>query len=146
MKIIFISFLILMVFTACTTVLNVSSIPCDELDDAKDVLKRVFYSQTDKFNPNTFEINDNSVQWSKQRLTSTLTIFSEYNSASTVEYTNIIYFDMIQSCMIQKKQRHYELHVWISSQKHSFLLVLWDEETAIKGYSAFLCLKRSASK
>ena len=134
--------MIVALVTVAQSNIEFDPIPCSDLVDAKEIIKKVYRSQREKEAPNELEITDKYIAWSKQKSKSNMWSYSR----STVTLSNTVYYDMISDLRLIRNKRHYEIIIISKSSKTKYKIILWDKELAVEGYSAIKCMIEQSKK
>jgi hypothetical protein len=112
-------------------------------EKALNSIERLIKSQGDKFTPNSLEITNEYVAYSKEYREGGS--FGWYGGgASTVNRSNSLYFDMIDRIVFVKKKGHYEIRVHSKASNKWKLFFCWDFEIAQKGVNGFAYMMQNA--
>jgi tetratricopeptide (TPR) repeat protein len=114
------------------------------IEKALRAIERLIRSQGEKFTPNSLEVNEEFVAYSKEHQKTNW--WSYYGGSSTVNQSNAIYYDMIAGIRFMNKKKHYEVRILSKATKKWKIFFCWDKIIAQEGADAFVFMRTNFRK
>jgi tetratricopeptide (TPR) repeat protein len=120
------------------------AVTASDVEKALRAIERLIRSQGEKFTPNSLEVNEEFVAYSKEQQKTNW--WSYYGGSSTVNQSNAIYYDMIAGIRLMKKKKHYEVRILSKATKKWKIFFCWDKKIAQEGANGFTFMKTNFRK
>ncbi len=106
--------------------LIVDSLPCESLDNPKEIIKRTYMLQTNEV-PMAIEVTDEYIKWNFK-----------------VSKPKIVYFKYISDLrLVDDNSGRVEIRFKNNATNDTQIILTLDQEIAIRGYSAIKCMIES---
>jgi hypothetical protein len=126
---------------SCKTYYEVDSKFYNSKDPALKAIERLVRSQGENFTPNSIELTDEYLAYSKEyREGGGWGMYG--GGAASVTRSNSLYFDMIDGVLLLKNKGHYEVRVHNKSSGKWKTFFCWDVDIAGKGADGFAYMSK----
>lgn len=130
------------VLGGCKTYYEFDTAGFQSTESAKKAIERLVRSQGDKFTPNSIELTDEFLGYSKEYKEGGGWGWYGYGrGTTTVNRSNAIYFDTIDEILFLKKKGHYEIRIHNKSSGKWKIFFCWDYEMSEKGAAGFAFMR-----
>jgi len=115
--------------------LKFAPLSCDKFPDINSALEKVLILQKSKYAPLSYEITEEYMRWSREKVKSVWYADAYYVGRDV----KTVYFEHITNLHIEKARQGWEVVFKAINDKYYFHLIYVDKNLAIESYSALKC-------